>query len=426
VAHDSQDQERALSRIQWISTALLLVVIALYIVARRFEHRYPDLAILAAFSEAAMVGALADWFAVVALFRYPMGIPFPHTAIIPKNKGRIADNLGAFITGNFLRTDVILQRIRAFDPAARMAQWLSRPESGAVLGAYGVRALGFGLKAIEDQRVHHFIHDAVVARLEQIDFSIAGGELLDVMTQGGRHQQLLDETLHQLKVLLGEAVTQEKVAELIAKEFKGWRKYLFGAVPIDEMIGSYSAKKLVAAVARLLDEVDANPDHPLRQRFDRFVAEFIVKLKTDPAFRLKGEQIRDQILRRPELAEYLRGLWTQFRTWLDADLQSPDSSIRQRIVAATGRAGEALRADPEMQSWINDQILAAARPLCAEHRESIGRFISEQVKAWDERYMVKQLELNIGKDLQYIRINGTLIGGAIGLLIYGGTALIRA
>jgi uncharacterized membrane-anchored protein YjiN (DUF445 family) len=372
-----------------------------------------------------MVGALADWFAVVALFRHPMGIPLPHTAIIPRNKGRIAENLAAFIMGNFLRTDAILQRIRAFDPAARLAEWLSSRESAEMLGRYGVRALSYGLRALEDQRAHRFIHDAVVARLEQVDFSRLGGELLDVLTQDRRHQQLLDETVHQLRLLLDDEAAQQKIADLITAEFTGWRKLLLDTVAIDELIGNWSAKKVVSAIARLLDEVDRDPGHSLRTGFDRFVAEFIDKLKTDPAFRLKGEQIREQILRRPELAGYLLELWTQFRTWLDRDLHSPHSSIRARIISATKDLGGKLRADREMQCWINDQILALAGPLCEEHREGIGKFISDQVKAWDEGYMVKQFELNIGRDLQYIRINGTLIGGLAGLLIYWGTALIR-
>jgi uncharacterized membrane-anchored protein YjiN (DUF445 family) len=421
----NQDRQRALSRVKWISTLLLVAAATLYVVARLYEHQHAAWPVVVAFSEAAVVGALADWFAVVALFRHPMGIPLPHTAIIPRSKQRIADKLAAFITGNFLGTDAILQRIRSFDPAARLAGWLSKPESAEVLGSYGIRAISYGLRAIEDQRIHRFIFDTVVAKLEQIDFAALGGQLLDTLTQGGRHQQLLNEVIHELRVLLDDDSTQEKVASLIAKEFEGWRKYLMNVVPVDEMIGSFSAKKLIRAVSRLLDEVDEDPQHPLRGKFDAFVAQFIVKLKTDQAFRLKGEEIRDQILKQPELADYLRGLWGQIWTWLEHDLNSPQSSIRARIVAATLGLGEKLRGDKDTQAWINEQILAAAVPLCEENRDRIGKFISDQVRSWDERYMTQQLELNIGKDLQYIRINGTLIGGVVGLILYGCTAMIR-
>ena len=300
-----------------------MLVTVLYGLSRRFESHYPELSIVAAFAEAAMVGALADWFAVVALFRYPMGIPLPHTAIIPRNKGRIADNLGAFIAGHFLRTEVILEKIRAFDPAARLAEWLSLRESGERLGSYAAKALGYGLDAIEDRRVHRFIHESVVAQLERIDFARLAGQLLDVLTQGGRHQQLLDASIHQLRILLEDEAVQQRIAALIAREFEQWPKYLLDMVKVDKLIGAYSAKKLVSGVARLLAEIDQDDQHPLRRRFDRSVMEFIVKLKTDPGFRLKAEEIRDQVLGRPELAGYLRGLWAQFRTWLRQDLQGP-------------------------------------------------------------------------------------------------------
>lgn len=421
----NQDQQHALSRIKWISTLLLVAVAILYVIARWREHQHAAWPVVVAFSEAAVVGALADWFAVVALFRHPMGIPLPHTAIIPRSKQRIADKLAAFIIMNFLGTEAILLRIRAFNPAAKLAAWLSKPESAEVLGNYGIRAISYGLRAIEDQRIHRFILANVVSKLEQIDFAALGGQFLDILTQGGRHQQLLNEAMHQLRVMLDDESAQDKVAKFIAKEFEGWRKYLLNVVAVDEKIGSFSAKKLIHAVSRLLDEVDEDLGHPLRARFDTFVAEFIVKLKIDPAFRSKGEEIRDQILRQPELAAYLRDLWLQLRIWLELDLNSPQSSIAGRIVAATLGLGEKLRDDKETQSWINEQILAAAVPLCEENRERIGKFISDQVRSWDERYMTQQLELNIGKDLQFIRINGTVIGGLVGLVLYGCTALIR-
>lgn len=420
------DKGVALERMKRIATSLLLLVTTGYVLARVFERRYPEVAVISAFTEAAMIGALADWFAVVALFRYPMGIPIPHTAIIPQSKRRIADNLGTFITSNFLGSATILERIRVFDPAARLAEWLSRRESAEKLGGYVVRALRYGLEVIEDQRVQRFIHESVVARLGKVDFASLGGELLNVLTEHGRHQELLNEAIRQARMLLKDEASQRRIAELIARELEGLRKYFLYAVNVDEIIGTFSAKKLISAITRLLEEVNQDPRHPLRQKFDEFVANFITRLKNDPDFRTKGEQIREQILARPELAEYLRGLWDQLRRWLRNDLASADSTIRTQIAAATGGLGEKLRGDRDMQSWLNEQILAAAKPLVEENREAIGTFIADQVKAWDESHMIRQFELNIGRDLQYIRINGTLVGGLIGLLIYGGTRLIPA
>ena len=418
------DKILALERMKWVATGLLLLVTTGYVLARLFVRNYPELAVVAAFTEAAMIGALADWFAVVALFRHPMGIPIPHTAIIPNSKRRIADNLAAFITSNFLGTAAVLERIRSYDPAARLAQWLSRRESAEKFGGYVVRALRYGLEVIEDQRVQRFIHETVVARLEKVDFAALGGELLDVLTQHGRHQELLKEAIRQVRMLLEDEASRQKFAELVAKEFKGLRKYLLYTVNVDEIIGTFSARKLISAITRLLEEVDQDERHPLRQKFNEFVANFITRLKHDPDFRIRGEQIRAQLLGRPELAEYLRGLWVQLRTWLRSDLERADSAIGIHVAAAAARLGEKLSADPDMQAWLNEQILAAAKPIVENNREAIGRFIADQVKAWDERHMIQQIELSIGRDLQYIRINGTLVGGLIGLLIYGGTRLI--
>jgi len=415
---------RAFERTKAFSTLLLVLVTALFVASRILEPRHPWLAIVAAFAEAAMIGALADWFAVVALFRHPLGIPLPHTAIIPNNKGRIAENLGAFVTGNFLRTEVILERIRAFDPASRFARWLSSRDAAEKLAAYATKLLVYGLAALEDRRVQHFIRAAVVRQLGQIDFSALAGQFLDILTQDRRHHQLLNASIHQVKLLLQDEATQEKIGAIVAREFESWRKFTLG-FKVDEILGDAFAKKIVSGVARLIDEIDADEDHPLRRRFDLFTAEFVEKMKRDPEFRLKGEQIRDQLLERPELAGYLGGLWAQFRDWLRDDLSAADSSTRARVVEATLELAGTLSSDREMQAWMNEQLIAAAAPLGEKYRAEIAKFISDQVKAWDDRYMVQQVELNIGRDLQFVRINGTLIGGMIGLLLYGCTQLLH-
>ncbi len=414
-------QAQALSRMKSIATALLILVALLFVVCRVLESRYPGLAVVSAFAEAAMVGALADWFAVVALFRHPMGIPIPHTAIIPKNKGRIAENLGAFITNNFLGTETILARIRAFDPGARLGLWLGKPDVAGMVGGYTAKGMAFWLDAVEDTRVQRFLHDAVIGQLESVDVARVGGELLDFLTQDRRHQQLLDKSLRLVSALVRRRSTRKALAQLIETDLNG----MLRAINYNNVIGNYAARKVVVGIARFLQEVAENDQHALRHSFDRLVQNLIVKLKQDPEFRLKGQQIRDEILSRPEVADYFGGLWGQLRKWLRNDLESADSRIKSHVTGAMLQLGAKLRADPGMQSWINEKITAAAKPLVEEHREKVGKFIAEQVRSWDERHMVRQLELNIGKDLQYIRINGTLVGGLVGLLIFGCTQLIR-
>ena len=187
------DKLHALNRMKWIATALFMFVTLLYVVARMFERRYPALEIIAAFAEAAMVGALADWFAVVALFRHPLGLPIPHTAIIPQNKRRLADNLGAFIAGNFLGTATIVERIRAFAPATRLANWLAQRESAQLFSDYAARGVLFWLDAIEDARVQRFVHEVATARLQTLDVARVAGDLLDVLTRHGRSEEHTSE-----------------------------------------------------------------------------------------------------------------------------------------------------------------------------------------------------------------------------------------
>jgi uncharacterized membrane-anchored protein YjiN (DUF445 family) len=414
------DKEQALSRTKWIATSLFVLVTVLYLVSRALERQYPALAVVAAFAEAAMVGALADWFAVVALFRHPMGLPIPHTAIIPRNKGRLAENLGTFIATNFLGTATILARIRTFDPAARLALWLVKRESAETLGTYAAKGMVFWLDAVEDLRVQRFLHDAVVARMKTANVAQLGGELLDVLTQNGRHQQLLDRTVRLAGALLRREATRMMLADLVEKNLNALMK----AVNYDNVIGKYLARKLVVGLAHYLKEVAADDRHPLRTKFDTIVRDFIDKLKSDPEFRLKGEELRDQVLNSPEVSNYLKGLWLQLRNWLRADLESTDSHIKAQVTNAVLDMGERLRADPAMQAWINEKLLDMAGPLVERNREKAGKFIADQVGAWDDRHMVRELELNIGRDLQYIRINGTLVGGLVGLVIYGVNRLL--
>jgi uncharacterized membrane-anchored protein YjiN (DUF445 family) len=409
------DKQRALSRMRWIATALFLAVTVIYLLSRTFERRYPALAMVAAFAEAAMVGALADWFAVVALFRHPLGLPIPHTAIIPQNKARLARNLGTFIAGNFLGTATILERIRAFDPAARLTAWLVKRECAQMLSDYAARGMLFWLDAVEDMRVQRFLQDVVTGRLKSLDLARLSGELLHVLTRHGRHQQLLDRLLKIARVLLRRQATRVLLAGLIEKNLNA----MLRTFNFKNVIGHYVARKLVVGLAAFLREVAADGQHPFRREFDEFVRDLIGKLKTDPQYRLKGEQVRDQILGSPEVAGYLRGIWLQLRDWLRGDLAGADSNIKAQITAAVLDIGARLNANREMQQWVNETIERLATALVERNREKVGRFIADQVGAWDDRHMVEQVELNIGKDLQYIRINGTLVGGLVGLLIFG-------
>jgi uncharacterized membrane-anchored protein YjiN (DUF445 family) len=412
----AQLKDARLARIKGAATGLLVAVSVIFVVATLLTPRYPVLAYLAATCEAAMIGALADWFAVVALFRYPLGVPLPHTAIIPKNKARIAQGLGEFIQEQFLSTPALLAKIREFDPATQLSSWLLKRENAGFIAGYAARALSYGVGALDDNRVRDFLQRTLTAKLATLDVATIAARLLDVMTENRRHHALLDQTLAAVRELLAREETREFLRKEIAAQM-GIMKWVNQVIPLDDKA---AGRLLDAAIARL-GEVLEDKDHALRHRFDELVGEYISRLKTDPATRAKVAQLRDELLDNPALGEYLAGLWSEFRAWLDADLARPESAIRARIAQFAGALGARIDADPGIKAWINEQVIAAAPPFVEEHRASFGRFIERQINEWQDATLVRELERNIGPDLQYIRINGTLVGGAAGLIIYSAT-----
>ncbi|WGT64221.1 DUF445 domain-containing protein [Variovorax paradoxus] len=410
----------ALQRMKRVALGLLCAAALLYALASALHDEHAAWGYVAAFAEAAMVGAIADWFAVVALFRHPLGLPIPHTAIIPSNKDRIGAKLAGFICNNFLGTEQVLAKLRAFDAAGRIADWLARPASGEKLGEWGVAAARYGLSAFDDERVRAFIGRAAAAGLEKIDLSRLTGQALDALTAGGRHQALLDDVLQQVAGLLEGEEVQAHITEAIAREIKTLRY-----VGLDQVAAKLAMRKIVAAVARTIAELAAEPGHPMRKRFDHFVDDFVVRLKLDPEFQQRGEQIRAELMAHPALGDYLHGLWGELLAWLHDDLGRRDSTIRRRIASMAGALGARLQADDAIRQWINEQIEAAAPRAIERYREDIRRYIEERVADWNADEMTVELERNIGRDLQFIRINGTLVGGLVGLLIHTATQLLR-
>lgn len=374
--------------------------------------------LLRAFSEAAMVGALADWFAVVALFRrVPIPIVSRHTAIIPSNKDKIADNLALFVREKFLDTDSIVGLIRRHDPVQKVAEWLVKPANTELMGAHLVRAATFMLDFIEDAAVQNFIRRGVHTMVRSVDLSKSSGAILESLTRGRRHQELLDEGIRQLARLLDNADTQDYIAQGIVDWLKEDYAFIEKMLPSD-LIGRKGADIAVRLAAGVLNKVAADPEHPLRHRFDDYVAGFIERLKGDPAFLAKADDVKRYLLEDETLNAYLGSLWAELKAWLKRDLESAESSLRRRIVAMGAWIGKVLSEDPALRQSLHENLEAAARGVAPEFAGFLTRHIADTVKQWDDREMSAQIELNIGKDLQYIRINGTIVGGMIGVTLY--------
>ena len=374
--------------------------------------------LLKAFAEAAMVGALADWFAVAALFRR-IPIPFVsrHTEIIPANKHRIADNLAAFVQEKFLDTDSIVRLIQRHDPAQKVADWLMQPENTQQLGRYLVKTAGWALDFIEDAAVQNFIRRAVHGMIQGVDLSRTAGAILDGVTRDGRHQELLDEGIGQLAKLLDNEETQAFIAQGIVDWLREEYAFMEKILP-SELIGRKGADLTVKLAAGILKRVSDDPQHPLRQRFDTFTADFIVRLQHDPALLEKGEEIKRYLIGDATLNSYLGSLWSDVKGWIKVDLDKEDSVLRRRLEATGAWVGRTLAEDPALRASLNDNLELAARGAAPEFAGFLTSHIADTVKNWDSREMSAQIELNIGKDLQYIRINGTVVGGLIGVGLY--------
>ena len=374
--------------------------------------------LIRAFSEAAMVGALADWFAVAALFkRIPIPFVSRHTEIIPKNKEKIADNLAVFVRDKFLDTESIVGLIRRHDPAQKVADWLVKPDNARQLGSYLIKLAAGVLDFIEDAPVQKFVSKAVHTLIGSVDLSRSAGAILESMTRNGRHQELLNEGINQLSQLLHNEDTQAYIAQGIVDWLKD-EYALFEKVLPSEAIGRKGADIAVRLAAGILGKVNGDPHHPLRKNFDEFADDFIERLKSDPDFQQKGEEIKRYLLNDDTLNSYVKALWDDLKAWLKKDLHSEQSVLHQRVVATGNWVGKVLADDARLRQSLNAHLETAARSAAPEFAQFLTKHISDTVRNWDSKEMSAQIELNIGKDLQFIRINGTIVGGLIGVVLY--------
>lgn len=376
-----------------------------------------------AFCEAATVGALADWFAVVALFRRPLGLPIPHTAIIPANKARIADNLAAFVRDHFLDPASLLEKLKIFDPAARLGQWLSDPRQARVVAGTARTWALHALDLLDEQAVRQAIQGFVVKRLQEWNAAHTAGEVLTLLTRDGRHQALLDEALQRLGGYLRSEQVQDRAAALMVKYArKEWPK-LAKAVnlvkSVDDIADSL-ADRLARAMLDELQEVLSQPGHALRQDYEAWVAAYVERLRDDPGLQAQVDDIKRRVIEHPQVQEYVQGIWDEVHRSLRKDLFSADSVLARHLEQTLVALGRNLGTDPGLREAINQHVLTGAESLATTLRAGVTDHIAQTVKSWDESQLVNELELSIGRDLQYIRFNGMAVGGLIGLILHFG------
>lgn len=375
---------------------------------------------LKAIAEAAMVGALADWFAVVALFRR-IPIPIPgvtrHTAIVPRNQEKIADNLAAFVHEKFLDADSLVALVKRHEPAGILGSWLSNANNASRVSGHIVTLFRGALELTDDRQIQVFMRDAMHVMIDKVDLTQSVATVLDSLTRDGRHQELLDEAIALVVRNLDKPATRDYIARKIVDWIKAEHPVKEKILPT-EWIGENLAEQVTRIVNSILDEIVLDKSHRYRAAFDDAAKALIVRLQQDPDMARKADEIKHYLKNDAALNAYVGRLWNDLREWLKADLDAPHSMLRHRLADAGRWLGVAIAGDAALQASLNRHIERAARNLAPDLSIFLTRHIRDTVKGWDAQEMSRQIELNIGKDLQFIRINGTVVGGFIGLILY--------
>jgi uncharacterized membrane-anchored protein YjiN (DUF445 family) len=404
--NEPAQQRAALVRQRRLATALLVLMALVYVSTRLVAEAPFWLALVRAASEAALVGGLADWFAVTALFRHPFGVPIPHTAIVPRNQARIGKALGRFVERHFLEPALLAHKIRTLDPASRLGTWLAAPEHARRLAVRVARALPWAVHAADDRALRDFARRALHEQLAHVNLSPMLGGLLEVLKAGGRHQELFDRALVAGSNLL--ANNEERIYALITDKSQWW-------VPpsVDRSI----ARRVIVGLHELLDEL-ADHNHEARRGFDTATHDFIERLKHSPELHQRVDALKRELLNSPQLQAYFAAVWDELRTRVVQDASGSDSRLAAALAHALAALGATLMKDDVVRARVNRRIEALTVEFAVPWRTEIGDFIAEVVESWDTVTMTDRLELVVGRDLQFIRINGTLVGALVGVLLF--------
>jgi uncharacterized membrane-anchored protein YjiN (DUF445 family) len=407
---------RQLRRIKVLAGSVLLGTIVLLVLARFGERRIPALGFLAAFAEAATVGGLADWYAVVALFRRPLGLPIPHTAIIPQNQERIAESLGTFIEVHFLVPAPVRAKLEKIDFAGYISDWLVDEKDSADFAHFILKLLPNALDSAEGSGLRTFLAQRIMGQLESVEAAPFVAGVLKALTQDRRHQAIFDELLAALHKLMESPDTIAALRGRIRAELP----MLLNLYRADALV----LKKVVSSTYSLLEDVRQDPEHPLRHGFDRLIASLIDNLETSADLVARVDALKAELLARPELSGLAWGMWQTFRRFLEESAGNPDSALNAHLGSLLVNAGRELARDSRLKADINHGMVLMLLSFIESQKTGVSQFVAEQVKSWDIDQLVRLIEINIGRDLQYIRFNGTLIGGLAGLALHTAQVLL--
>jgi len=389
------------------ATGLLVAVAAVFVGLQLWDSDATWVGYLEAAVEAGMVGGLADWFAVTALFRHPLHIPIPHTAVIVERKDQFGETLGDFVQTSFLTPAIIVERVRAARVVPRLAGWLSEPDNAARLARHAADAAVTAADLLRDDEVHRALEDVARRRIETIPLAPLAGRTLGVMTADGRHHDLLDVMLHAVDRFLADNAHSLRLR--FNTESPWW---------LPEAAEDRIFDRLLAGARSILGEVASNPAHELRVDFDARVRRLVDELQTSPAMRERGEEMKHELLSQPELRAWVASVWTDLKAGLRVQAADPDSELRRRLAETITALGRRLVEDPGLAARVEDGVETGVRYVADQFSDEIGTMVSGTVARWDGHETADRLELLLGPDLQFIRINGTVVGGLAGLVIH--------
>jgi uncharacterized membrane-anchored protein YjiN (DUF445 family) len=379
---------------------------ALFLVARSLQARFPYLSFIAAFAEAAMVGGLADWFAVTALFRSPLGLPIPHTAIIPRNKDRIGDSLSDFLEKNFITQEIIREELRGIDFAGAAATWLSDPANSKAISRQVVRSIPALLRIVEDDDVRQFMQNRLADAMSGIKLAPALAEIMSLLVASSHHQALFNHLLN----MAADALENNK-------PYIRWKIHESSPRWMPKAIDEKLYERLLDALQSTLDEM-REEDSEWRMRFQIAADGLIERLRNSPEYEEKLASVLGEVVAHPLFRNYVIDLWHGIRDKLAADAMAEDSQMAAKLNATFRAFSKDLLQDKRVQGKLNQWIRIFATETIVARREMIADLVARVIRKWDADTMSRKLELHVGKDLQYIRINGTLVGGLVGLALH--------
>jgi len=403
---------RRLRRMKLTATGFLVAAAAVFIATFVFTDGKGWAGYVRAAAEAGMVGGVADWFAVTALFRHPLGIPIPHTALIPRGKDAIGRGLGEFVQRNFMNPEALVERVGDAGLSRRIGEWMANQDNARAASRQAAAVIAAVAETVNEDEIQDGLREMISNRIEAVDAAPLLGTILDKTVAGGHHEALISAGLRGI----GQSITDNRnlIRKRISEEAPRW---------VPDYVNDLVFEKIYVSLHQFIADIAADPEHEIRRLLDRRIAAWIGQLKSSPVLADRGNDLKSQLLEHPDFKSWTDGLWTALKELLSAAAEQPESDLRKRLEQLALSTGERLLSDPEVRHSVDAWISNLARHLAERSGPEVASLIETTVERWDADETSRRLELQVGRDLQFIRINGTIVGSLVGLLLH---ALVEA